>query len=253
MDADDPIPADAIRLTEAYQIVRRRYIDWDTLVETRDWSERIEDSVNLKTIIDDRIRDESDRTFALDLAERITERFFRSAMADERPQAKVMNPKYDKPRKLLKPEDWIPCGLLAGITSDFVDPDDLYCPGPDSTIGNVRRPVFFIRAEFDAWLEASVGPAPLPCAANGKSRPGAKPSFDWPDIEQFVFKTLDHNGDFDHIDAPDDWKSQNCLIKEVISYIERPGGKINAPSDSTLKARIAPMVARWRSKPPAGN
>jgi hypothetical protein len=66
---------------------------------------------------------------------------------------------------------------------------------------------------------------------------------------------LNAKGDF--CDAPmDDWKSQNDLIRVVLEYMEkRPWiGEGNGPSPSTLKTRIAPMVAEWRkTSSTAGN
>jgi hypothetical protein len=78
------------------------------------------------------------------------------------------------------------------------------------------------------------------------SKPGRKPKYDWSDIEQFVIKTLGEKGDFSDPDQADDWKSQNDLIEDVITYMERHMGAGNAPAESTLKLNIAPMVARWR-------
>jgi hypothetical protein len=80
-----------------------------------------------------------------------------------------------------------------------------------------------------------------------KSRAGAKPKWDWDDIELFVCKTLDLKGDFADVDTTADWKAQNDLIASVMEYIDRRKGSGNRPSDSTIKNRIAPMVARWRA------
>ncbi len=89
-----------------------------------------------------------------------------------------------------------------------------------------------------------------------KGTAGTKAKFDWEDVQLFVDKTLNEKGDYCDPNPADDWKAQNDLIRAVLEYMEsRPGiGVGNGPSHSTLKARIAPMVAAWRkTSPTAGN
>jgi hypothetical protein len=91
----------------------------------------------------------------------------------------------------------------------------------------------------------------VPSGSNTQKRnPGAKPRFDWLDIEAFVIKTLDEKGDFDDPDSTDDWKSQNALIRLILQYLEvdRRLGAGNGPSESTLKDRVRPMINRWRER-----
>ena len=47
-----------------------------------------------------------------------------------------------------------------GISENFVGPDDLMNPGPDTTIDGVRYPVFFRREAFEKLVEAEFGPPP---------------------------------------------------------------------------------------------
>jgi hypothetical protein len=104
-------------------------------------------------------------------------------------------------------------------------------------------------AEPPDWFDAISPPSEL-----RKSKAGAKPRYDWQDVEGFVFQELDNRGDFEHPDTTDDWKSQNDLIKAVLTYLEkRHGGAGSGPSPTTLKDRIAPMVTTWRAKQSAGN
>jgi hypothetical protein len=95
------------------------------------------------------------------------------------------------------------------------------------------------------WPFSEIQPDP----ASRKGRVGAKQKYDWQDIEDFVWKKLDSKGDFKHVDTTDDWKSQNDLIAAVTEYIEHHRGDAGSdgPAHSTMKERIAPMVARWRS------
>jgi hypothetical protein len=81
--------------------------------------------------------------------------------------------------------------------------------------------------------------------ARRKSKAGTKAIWDWDDIELFVLKMLEENGDFENpADRVRGWKSQNDLIDHVRGYISKRGDP--EPSDSTLKDRVAPMIARWR-------
>jgi hypothetical protein len=88
-----------------------------------------------------------------------------------------------------------------------------------------------------------------------KGKSGRKPDWDWEDVRQFVFQMLDQNGDFDDPAPAAEWKSQNDLIRAVLNYIEKQVGigEGNGPSHTTLKERVAPMVADWRQRSSAGN
>jgi hypothetical protein len=224
--------------------------NWDELVAGTGWLKGIDqrDFVRTSAIKDNGILDDRDRDRNVDLAEHMAERFFRNALAQGELRAYVRDPANGQLLQLRNPEDWGPCGFLPGITSDFLDPDDLFCPGPSSAVGGSRRPVFFRRSEFDAWLQASTGETPRD-ESHRKSKAGAKPGYDWPDVEQFVRRTLDSKGDFRPWDT--EWKGQSALEREVVDYISRSGG--GSPALSTIRANVVPMIGRWRAKNLAGN
>jgi hypothetical protein len=80
-----------------------------------------------------------------------------------------------------------------------------------------------------------------------RSRPGAKPKYDWPDIQGFVFRVLNERGGFREWDTGDNWKGFADLNRLVVDYLERrPNSEV--PSESTLKERVRAMVAVWREQ-----
>jgi hypothetical protein len=80
-----------------------------------------------------------------------------------------------------------------------------------------------------------------------RSRPGAKPKYDWLDIQAFVFQMLDEKDDFKEWDTGDNWKGYADLNRLVVDYLERHGSS-EVPSESTLKKRVRAMVAGWREQ-----
>jgi hypothetical protein len=85
-----------------------------------------------------------------------------------------------------------------------------------------------------------------------KSKPGAKPRWDWEDIELFVRRELDTKGDFaDPQVATKGWQSLNDLYARIITYVEGlrvGGGEGTGPAISTLKDHVPEMVAKWREQ-----
>jgi hypothetical protein len=104
------------------------------------------------------------------------------------------------------------------------------------------------------WRTDRQGQTVVDIVTNGaatKGKPGARPKWDWDDIELFVCKKLDTHGDFsDPKFAVQGWQSFSDLYSHVRRYVEGlvSGGPGSAPSDSTLKKRIPPMVNKWRAK-----
>lgn len=89
-----------------------------------------------------------------------------------------------------------------------------------------------------------------PTAKITKAKPGAKPGWDWEDIELFVCQELDGSGDFaDSLMATKGWQSLSDLYALIIAYVEKlPGGGAGSgPAISTLKDHVPQMVLRWRA------
>jgi hypothetical protein len=117
----------------------------------------------------------------------------------------------------------------------------------------VDPPVFFIEADFEKWREqadsgdATNNPAPASIGATksaAKERSGRTPSFDWIDIEAFVFKKMDENGEFDK--GSPGWRGQADLHRLIDDYLRRRDEPV--PGNSVLYERISPMISRWREK-----
>jgi hypothetical protein len=55
-----------------------------------------------------------------------------------------------------------------------------------------------------------------------------------------VRKRLTEEGDFRSWDVESEWTCQADLEREVMKYMGE------APAESTIRSRIAPMIERWR-------
>jgi hypothetical protein len=90
---------------------------------------------------------------AQDASRKRAEIAFRDLLAAGRLVARVRDPATGEILQLLDHESWnrrVSFGV-PGFTDDFVEPDDLMQPGPNSAIiGGYLRPVFFMLAEFEA-------------------------------------------------------------------------------------------------------
>jgi hypothetical protein len=88
-------------------------------------------------------------------------------------------------------------------------------------------------------------PAQLQIMNGPDNRPkkGAKPQYDWPDVKQFIYKTMNERGEFRDWDV--DWKSQAELEREVMQYLD------NRPSESTVRRRVTEALRIWRENPQA--
>jgi hypothetical protein len=150
--SDDPLPCDAIRLSEAFErYYRTAFADAAEAIETElnaafaeyqgpkgakaEWERWIKAGV-----AHDKLQSEAERSF-------------RNALAAGRPAALVRDPATGVILKLdyrvwnAKQNFGVP-----GFSDDFVGPDELVQPGPSAVIGGMMRPVFFNQAEFESWL-----------------------------------------------------------------------------------------------------
>jgi hypothetical protein len=112
-------------------------------------------------------------------------------------------------------------------------------------------PIFFIKADFETWLEncskglASELSPVLGRTKSARKRSGGRtPGYDWIDIEAFVFKKMDANGDFD--EGSPGWRGLADLLKLIEEYLQ--GRNESVPTRSVLYDRVGPMVLRWHGK-----
>jgi hypothetical protein len=99
------------------------------------------------------------------------------------------------------------------------------------------------------WSFTTLREAESISTARPAGRRGRPPNFDWPDVEQFVFQTMNEKGEFNDWDT--EWKVQADLERLVAKYIETTCG--DAPAESTIRENIGPMLRRWREQRKAGN
>jgi len=75
---------------------------------------------------------------------------------------------------------------------------------------------------------------------------GAPELYDWDEIQQFVVKKLNNNGDYE---SPENkvkgWRTRTDLIELTKDHLQKL--KMDVPGDTQLKARIGEFVEHWRS------
>ena len=96
-------------------------------------------------------------------------------------------------------------------------------------------------ADLDRFWPLAAEPMVVKPAPSWQSKSGAKPKYDWPDVESFVHKLMDDHGEFRPWDS--EWKCQAEVERAVTNYL---GNSHLRPAESTIRKRVAPMIDRWR-------
>jgi hypothetical protein len=93
---------------------------------------------------------------------------------------------------------------VPGLYDDFVWEHDITQPGPSGAIiGGILRPVFFDRAKFEACLSGE---------DRAPKKRGPKDLYDWKRVKELVFELMDDHGEF----SPDDsWASPSSLVEAL--------------------------------------
>lgn len=159
-DADDPIPADCIRLSLAFnRFFQKTTPNWRDLEYAKKFADDNIDSLEHDGEYD--IIDLAHEQW--DEARGEAEEHFRSRLMMGNPIAYIRDP-ISKECLQLREEKWaLPTGYTAkGIEQDFIAPGDSACPGPKATANGRRRPVFFKSADFENLLAAVMPPAEQP-------------------------------------------------------------------------------------------
>jgi hypothetical protein len=156
--ADDAIPKDAIRLTDAYERVVDLICDHPELLPKFD--EDSAEALRKSREKEKRIQHDQE-VFDAELEEywhhkKEANLILRSAIEEKKLVACVRDAEAGDILQLAA-TDWIPGNwddyIPPGIWTDFIVPDDYEAPGPQgSFIGGALRPVFFLREEFEQWL-----------------------------------------------------------------------------------------------------
>jgi hypothetical protein len=174
-DADDAIPPEGISLLDAFEhLYQAMHPNWkeleagcaDPALELR-WGVKSSKELN---------RHLADEAFlAYDRAQLETNRWLRGRIGEGSIAAFIRDPSNNESRRL--PLDgWENVGLAqSGITSNFVSPDDILEPGPDTELRGARRPVFFLKNDFLKLVQTSFGSRAIvsgtaAAAASGRGR-----------------------------------------------------------------------------------
>jgi hypothetical protein len=71
---------------------------------------------------------------------------------------------------------------------------------------------------------------------------GRKMKFDWPDVREFVFKTMDEKREFQEWDA--EWKCQADLERLITAYM---GKRQEHPIVTTVRVYVSKYLKEWRA------
>jgi hypothetical protein len=137
VDASEAIPEEGIFLVDAFEYVFRTM--------TPNWRD-----------LKDRLRDPGtqDAWIAFDGAQLEANKWLRDRIGERSITACICGP--NSQLRQLTCEGWENVGFAEnGISANFVSPDDLMNPGPDTEIDGVRCPVFFLRDEFEKFVTSA--------------------------------------------------------------------------------------------------
>jgi hypothetical protein len=233
--ADDPIPLDHIRLSEAfdlyYQTVTPNWRELDAAINTampvnaKDAPKHDHKALVLAFNARDAARDTADMKF-------------RAVLAAGKLQPMIRNPATGELLRLSR-GGWEREAqhFPGGFDEDFVEPGDAFQPGPPAVTDVYLRPVFFNEKNFENWLRIVSG------GDGAHPRRGRKPLYNRARIRELVFEKMDHHGDL----SPDDpeWKSQADLERAIADELAKSG---LTPATSTLRDSIREPLAEWRAR-----
>jgi hypothetical protein len=237
--SDDPVPLDHLRLSEAfdlyYQTVTPNWRELDAAIDAATPSpdkEKVPDgALVLAFNARDAARDAADMKFRAAIAAGELRAMIRNPATGE--LLKLSHSGWDRPAN----------GFPGGFDEDFVEPGDVFQPGPTAVIDGYLRPVFFNDDDFKNWLRAVSGGD----AVHRKPSGGRKRLYDRAHIQTLVFDRMDYHGDF----SPDDseWKSQADLERAISDELAQSG---ISPAESTVRDLIREPLAEWHARK-AGN
>jgi hypothetical protein len=164
---DDPVPYNAVRLTEAYEVVLAN-AEKDPALEFEiddDWKKILNASREFERSIQD------PDVFDRELEEywhlsKIVNLFLRSQLEEGRLLACVRDPETGQILRTSSggwlPSSWDKHGYVpSGIWTDFIDPDFYDAPGPgDAFVRGRQRPIFFLYEDYEPWFVNIFGSRP---------------------------------------------------------------------------------------------
>jgi hypothetical protein len=235
-EADDPIPVNAIRLTDAYE----RVLDavdthpeilpefdeglLELLAKSRDKERGIQDP----DAFDKELEEFWYRKKEVNI-------FFRKQLEDKKLVACVRDPKTGETLQLSS-NGWIPDRwtdeIPSGIWSDYVHPDDYEYLGPTGTFHlGALRPVFFRSVDFDLWFEKEC----ISTIKAKKSRGRTIGSGSWVDADKRLLKRM--NSLMKSNDAKSPWDAAGLVAAEA------KGGGTELSKQSRLAKRYRKLFS----------
>jgi hypothetical protein len=262
--SDDPLPANTIRFSEAFELFYRSTEGWEEIeariadvsdlydkappeaVENMADGRCHQDEVRLPFLGEGPITDRhklaiarADAIHARETARAAAWNRWRDYLAAGYFDPRIRDPQTGEALCLNK-AGWT-CdpgwGPRAWVVEDFVCPGDPWQPGPDAKADGYLRPLFFFRDAFVAQLEKLTQPA------EQKKRRGTKPKYDRERIQNIVFENMGYHGEFDVADP--DWSSSAALERAVLDALSRDG---KTPAESTVRKLIVEPLKNWRAK-----
>jgi hypothetical protein len=239
--SDDPISEDHIRLSEAFDLFYEAV--------TSNWQE-LDAAVNTAIPVNSKDAPKYDHEplvlafNARDVARGEADKKFRAVLAAGKLQPMIRNPATAELLKLSQ-NGWDKAanGFPGGFDEDFVEPGDVFQPGPPAVIDGYLRPVFFNAKDFKNWLRI------VPGGDGAHSRPlGRKRLYDRARIQKLVFKNMNYHDEFSSDDP--EWKSQADLERAIADELALSG---TTPAESTLRKLICEPLAKWRAQKKAEN
>jgi hypothetical protein len=171
--SNDALPEGTIRLSEGYEAYYRASVpNWESLA--RAYATAIVEPTSAEEKEPTSVEDEEPTSVegaakALDDSHKMAEMEFRNYLASDGPTALIRDPDTGKTLELDR-KQWTPYRNfgVSGFDEDFVDPNDLVQPGPNTVLRGALRPVFFDRDEFEAFLKG-LPPSRIVATANRES------------------------------------------------------------------------------------
>ena len=120
------------------------------------------------------------------------------------------------------------------ITANFVGPNDSFNRGPNTVVEGKRRPVFFVRSEFEKLVEAEF---------KVRRRSGRRRKHDWDEGELFGKEQLKTKGDPTKPENQEKgWESQADLARAIMAHMAKYSEDGEEPPFSTAQELAARLL-----------
>jgi hypothetical protein len=230
-DALDAIPEDAIYLLDAFERVFQK--------QTPRWQVfgRRCDAIKLALLLHqenplytEKCQKVLDKALVpFDRAQFRANEWLRLRISDGALTAYIRNPVTDKLFQL--PRTGWDCRTLtkSAIVSNFVGPDDMDAPGPDTVVAGARRPVFFKTAEIEQLLLTGI-------ELNSKRKRPGRPSF-LPIVEAQLDWLILNPPRVLH-------RSRTAAAKSLIVWFEKANPRVKAPDWKTVRNELSEKLEK---------